>query len=203
MSLFKRTGNENTHEAMEDVEYAGAHPLLKFTPDSSVQRDDHLDNYVQVSPFQDTEINWRNPFGKKETLEETQEKLEKKKNKIKEKLENKKKKDTAKLAAQKEKDDNKKKRDLALRKQQAANAPAKIVEALVTVKKLVDTELANKYNIAKEANNGEEIDDETKESVRNKFNIRVQSAATTLEERGDLEEEEINKIYSAYQWLSQ
>ena len=70
MSLFKRTGNEK--EAMEDVEYAGAHPLFKFTPESTVQRDDHLDNYVQVSPFQDTEINWRNPFSKKETLEETQ-----------------------------------------------------------------------------------------------------------------------------------
>jgi len=84
MSLFKRTGNEK--EAMEDVEYAGAHPLFKFTPESTVQRDDHLDNYVQVSPFQDTEINWRNPFGKKETLEETQEKLEKKEKQNKRKI---------------------------------------------------------------------------------------------------------------------
>lgn len=201
MSLFKRTGNEK--EAMEDVEYAGAHPLFKFTPESTVQRDDHLDNYVQVSPFQDTEINWRNPFSKKETLEETQEKLEQKKNKIKEKLEKKKKQDTAKVAAQKEKDDKKEKNALTLRKQQAANAPTKIAVALVTVKKLVNTELANKYQIAKEANGGKEIDDETKELVRNKFSTRVQSAVTTLEERGDLEEEEINKIYSAYQWLSQ
>jgi hypothetical protein len=108
MSLFKENIQEK--KAVADNEYAGGHPLFNFTPESTVQREDHLDNYVEVSPFQDTEINW-NPFTK-QTLEQTQEKLErkqniekekflKKKNKIKENLE--KKKHAAKVAAQKRK----------------------------------------------------------------------------------------------------
>jgi len=212
MSLFK----ENTQEkkAVVDNEYAGGHPLFNFTPESTVQREDHLDNYVEVSPFQDTEINWRNPFSKKETLEETQEKLERKKNKIKEKLERKKKKDAAKVAAQQEKD-VKKKEDavalrqqqaadaLALRQQQSANAPTKIVDALVTAKKLVDTELANKYTIAKELNDGKEIDNDKKKLIRERLRNAIQGAANTSLDGGKLEEKEVEMVYNAYWYLTE
>jgi hypothetical protein len=211
MSRFKRTVPvKRTVEGYTDdadVDYAGAHPMLHSTPNTSVQRDDHLDNYVRVSPFQDAEMSW--PFGKKTPKEESLEierkekKLEKKKKKLKEKLAKKKKQDTAKAATREKKDLEKKKHALTLRKQQAANAPTKIVAALVAAKKLVDTELANKYTIVKEANGDKEMDVKTKESISNKFMQRVRSAAITLEEGGELGESETKQIITAYKCLSQ
>ena len=202
MSRFKRTVPvKRTVEGYTDdadVDYAGAHPMLHSTPNTSVQRDDHLDNYVRVSPFQDAEMSW--PFGKKTPKEES---LEKKKKKLKEKLAKKKKQDTAKAATREKKDLEKKKHALTLRKQQAANAPTKIVAALVAAKKLVDTELANKYTIVKEANGDKEMDVKTKESISNKFMQRVRSAAITLEEGGELGESETKQIITAYKCLSQ
>jgi len=56
MSLFKRS-EQNVNESTQPVitNYIGAHPVLAFKPTSEESGNNHLGNYDQVTPFENSE----------------------------------------------------------------------------------------------------------------------------------------------------
>ena len=67
MSLFKKNGKEEVAVAPVMQEYSGQHPVLNFKV-SAIVKSDHLDQYMEVHPFESSEprYNWKEQVTKEE-----------------------------------------------------------------------------------------------------------------------------------------